>query len=533
MAVLAAVLAIGTLCGAQARAATPLTFSAPAAIDHPNSLTGISCPSTTLCVAVDSTGNVVVSTNPLGGVWTSRSVNPSTTDTPGGFNAVSCPSTSFCIAVGNFGQAATSTDPALLSSWQLIPMGIDEPASLTGVSCSSSTRCVGVDSAGQAVTTDVAEGQPLIWTSPAMIDTQTTHITGVSCVSTDLCIAVDGDSYAITSTQANPVPPWNPDVKIDPDPHVQITGVSCASITLCVAVDFSGNALVSTDPRDVVSPPPTWTSVVVDPSALAAVSCVSGPLCIVVDGSGRVSVSSDPAGAVESDWFGPTRVDPPSGTPVHSLTAVSCPSAAECVAVDDAGNAVVGSDQHALTVSVAGAGSGTVTGAGISCPTACTGNYLSDSSVALTAHPASGSTFSGWSGGGCSGAGACTTSLSSDQAVTATFVITPPPGNKPPPGKTPPPGTVITHVKTNRHKRSASFRFRATGSATGLQCAKVRLPAARRHHKRARVPKPHFRKCRSPKTYKHLPPGPYRFSVRAVGAGGTDLTPARRSFKIP
>jgi hypothetical protein len=193
----------------------------------------------------------------------------------------------------------------------------------------------------------------------------------------------------------------------------------------------------------------------------------------------------------------------------------------------------VGSIQHALTVNVAGTGSGTVTGSGISCPASCTGDYLAGTPEALTAQPASGSTFSGWSGGGCSGAGACTTTLSSDQAVTATFVTTPPPGHKSPPGKTPPPGTVITRVKANPKKRSASFRFHATGSATSLQCTKVRLPAPRRHHKHPRAPKPHFRTCRSPKTYKQLPAGRYRFSVRAVGAGGTDLTPARRSFRIP
>ncbi len=68
---------------------------------------------------------------------------------------------------------------------------------------------------------------------------------------------------------------------------------------------------------------------------------------------------------------------------------------------------------------------------------------------------------------------------------------------------------------------------------TRLALLPLTLRAARRRHKRPRAPKPHFRTCRSPKTYKHLPPGRYRFTVRAVGAGGTDLTPARRTFRIP
>jgi hypothetical protein len=526
VAVVSFVIAGGALTSAPALAAGPLNFSARVAIDaHP--LTGVSCPSTTLCVAVDSAGNVIVSTDPLGGTWTSRSVNPSTTDTPGGFNAISCPSESFCVAVGSFGQAATSTDPALLSSWQLIADGIDEPADLTGVSCSSPTRCVAVDSDGYAVTTNAPVGQPPVWARTSTpIDTQTTHLTGVSCVSTDLCVAVDGSGYAMTATQTDPSA-WNlsPEALIDPHAHTVISGVSCASVTLCVAVDFSGYALVSTDPRGTS---PTWTPVQLENNELAAVSCVSGPLCTVGDSTGRASVSTDPAGAVETDWFGPSRVDPVSGTPVHSLAAISCPSVSECVAVDDAGGAVLGTVQHVLTVAVAGSGTGTITGSGISCPTACTSSYLAGTEVSLAAHAASGSTFSGWSGA-CSGSGPCTATVSSDDAVTAMFARKLPPG---PPGTFPRPNTVITRRTIRSHRRTATFRFRAIGHATGLQCAIVRKPAPRRHHKRRHASKARFSRCRSPRAYRHLRHGHYIFSVRALGPGGIDRTPARRNFTI-
>jgi Divergent InlB B-repeat domain len=73
-----------------------------------------------------------------------------------------------------------------------------------------------------------------------------------------------------------------------------------------------------------------------------------------------------------------------------------------------------------LTVSLAGNGSGTVSGTGISCPGTCSHSYTAGSTVTLTASAASASTFSGWSGG-CSGTGSCTVTLSSDQVVTATF----------------------------------------------------------------------------------------------------------------
>jgi|GEM_PF-6913288 hypothetical protein len=75
-----------------------------------------------------------------------------------------------------------------------------------------------------------------------------------------------------------------------------------------------------------------------------------------------------------------------------------------------------------LTVNKAGSGSGTVTSvpAGISCGSKCSAVFASGTKVVLTANPASGSTFSGWSGA-CSGTSACTVTLSSAASVTATF----------------------------------------------------------------------------------------------------------------
>src|SRR5262249_35802655 len=89
-----------------------------------------------------------------------------------------------------------------------------------------------------------------------------------------------------------------------------------------------------------------------------------------------------------------------------------------------------------LAVARAGTGSGTVHGdpagieAAIACGTACLAHYPPGASVTLTAGAGPGSTFSGWSGGGCSGTGPCTVTLGQDLSVTATFV---PAGTPPPP----------------------------------------------------------------------------------------------------
>lgn len=82
--------------------------------------------------------------------------------------------------------------------------------------------------------------------------------------------------------------------------------------------------------------------------------------------------------------------------------------------------------QRTLTVGTAGTGSGTVSGNGITCPGACSATLTDGTAATLTATPAQGSTFSGWSGA-CTGTGACTVTMSADESVTATFTKSPVP----------------------------------------------------------------------------------------------------------
>lgn len=81
----------------------------------------------------------------------------------------------------------------------------------------------------------------------------------------------------------------------------------------------------------------------------------------------------------------------------------------------------------ALTVTTDGDGSGVVTSnpPGIDCGATCTETFAQPTSVTLTATPAAGSTFTGWSGGGtCSGTtGVCQVEVANDQSVSATFTV--------------------------------------------------------------------------------------------------------------
>lgn len=79
-----------------------------------------------------------------------------------------------------------------------------------------------------------------------------------------------------------------------------------------------------------------------------------------------------------------------------------------------------------LSITKDGNGSGLVTSdpAGIECGATCS-TSVAGGPVTLAATPAVGSSFTGWVGGGCSGAGTCQVEMSSDQAVTATFSLIP------------------------------------------------------------------------------------------------------------
>ena len=78
-----------------------------------------------------------------------------------------------------------------------------------------------------------------------------------------------------------------------------------------------------------------------------------------------------------------------------------------------------------LAVAKAGSGTGTVTGEGINCGPDCSETLPLDSTfpavISLLATPAAGSTFSGWSGGGCSGVSQCVVTFTDSVIVTAIF----------------------------------------------------------------------------------------------------------------
>ena len=108
---------------------------------------------------------------------------------------------------------------------------------------------------------------------------------------------------------------------------------------------------------------------------------------------------------------------------------------------------------YAVAVTKAGTGTGTVASSpsGVDCGGSCSASFTSGTSIALSATPASGSTFTGWSGA-CTGTGGCTLVVDAGKSVTATFTL----------------GTSTTYPLTLTMSGTGSGIV--TSSPTGIAC---------------------------------------------------------------
>jgi hypothetical protein len=153
-------------------------------------------------------------------------------------------------------------------------------------------------------------------------------------------------------------------------------------------------------------------------------------------GTGSGAVTSDPAGIdcgiTCTASFDSSTVVTLTAAPAISSTfagwiGVGCGEVDTCAITMDASKAITAvfssNTEPMLFVTKTGSGEGTVssTPAGIDCGDTCAAGFDASTAVTLTATPAGGSIFSGWSGEGCSGTGLCPVTMDGIKRITATF----------------------------------------------------------------------------------------------------------------
>lgn len=281
------------------------------------------------------------------GWWSTQTTPNPTGEGPISLYGVSCVSTTACIAVGNAGISPGRT---LAESWngaewaiQSTPNPTGEVSfiSLQGISCTSATACTAVgayNSPGGRVT--LAERwNGTAWSiqaTPNPSGTLNSMLSAVSCSSATACTAVG--QYNDSSGYKTLVESWNGttwSIQSNPNPEgiesSSFDGVSCTSATACTAVGWyrrEENLTILVERWNGTE----W-SIQSTPNAsgdaLSAVFCMSATSCIAVGNSEGRAIAASWNG---SEWSIQKTVTP-MGTEETSLNGVSCTSASSCTAV--------------------------------------------------------------------------------------------------------------------------------------------------------------------------------------------------------
>lgn len=224
---------------------------------------GTACPSANTCFAVGDGGTIVASAN--GGVtWQRQNSGVATT-----LYSIACPGTSICYAVGAGGVILRTGNGG--ATWAQQSSGTT--ATLYGVACPTASDCW---AAGTSGTTVATTNGGAVWTSQA---TGTTHyFYGIACPSTSACFAVasHGGIRATTNGGAS----WTGQSS---GTAYFLRGIACTSVTTCIAVGDAGTIVATTNGGAIWSAQPSGTT-----ANLAGIACTGVTTCTAVGTSGAI-----------------------------------------------------------------------------------------------------------------------------------------------------------------------------------------------------------------------------------------------------
>ncbi len=205
---------------------------------------GVSC-SIGLCVAVDAAGNALVSTNPTGGAaaWTIVHVDAAQSYGCTGtglacqppLTGIACPASTLCAAVDFSGNLLTSGSPSAAAPWPSTPTDAGRLSSLFGISCPSAGFCAMVDGDARRVITvnPLAPTQQVVRSLPD-------SLYGIWCQSSSLCLASVQTGGGISGLLGS-FDPAAPNSTWSLSSLGGVNAVACPAASLCLAADDEGN----------------------------------------------------------------------------------------------------------------------------------------------------------------------------------------------------------------------------------------------------------------------------------------------------
>ena len=318
-----------------------------------NSLSGVSCSSSTFCAAVGTLNEMW-----NGSAWSVVPAPP----TPSGLNGVSCSGPSSCMAVG--GSGSESWDGSI---WSTVPIGLSGTSStLNAVSCTSPTACTAVGDYAPIVTcppkppcdqlyqaTLIESWNGSDWSvvlSPNAPSFLADELTGVSCTDPSACTAV---GYADSNGALNQtlIESWNGTAwSIVPSPNTpdnqpdSLTAVSCSSSTACTAVGIDAvdglenQTLIESWNGSVWSIVPSPNTSSIQNNTLSGVSCSTPSACTAVGtytpyDPNQSSIALTLTESWDGSFWSIVPSPDPSPTQENSLQSVSCLGPPACMAV--------------------------------------------------------------------------------------------------------------------------------------------------------------------------------------------------------
>ena len=226
-------------------------------------------------------------------------------------------------------------------------------------------------------------------------------------------VTVEGNFYEFSSLDSGPPPRLTVEFTVPAAPDLVVDMIGVSSPSVAQGATFQIDARVTNQGNTSSNESTLRYYLSTDPAITTADSQL-GTDAIPALGIGQSSLQSEVVtapGTPGSFWVG-ACVDQPELSEDESN---NCSSGTELIVTDEPPAAV-------LTVTKAGNGFGQVTSAppGIDCGSTCSAEFSDEAEITLTATPAPGSSFVGWSGD-CSGSGSCVLTLSTSRSVVATF----------------------------------------------------------------------------------------------------------------